>query len=222
MKIEDFDLDDSNSFLALFVKEIIKQFPGYAYYCRGLAYLASEEYDTAIEDFNKAIKELDAHGYDDIDHNHVYRARGFAYQRMGNYAAAIGDFTRVIESGGVVMGDDFTDRARVYYRTEQYDRAIADCDRAIQLDEADAYTYSIRGHAHYELGNDAEAIADCTKAIEHDPDDPYGAYLTRAVAHLSVGNLKQGLRDLLDALKCGHDSSVIAKMLQIELGLEEN
>ena len=221
MKIEDFGLDDSNSVLAFFVKVLIEEFPGHAFYCRGKVYLESEEYDKAIEDFSKAIKELDAHGYDDIEHNYVYRERAFAYQQIGNYEAAISDCTRVIESDGVVSGSDFTTRASVYNMTDQYDRAIADCDRAIKSDDADAYTYALRGDSQYELGNYAEAIADCTKAIEIDPEDPYDAYFTRANAYLSVGYISQALRDLSDDLTHGGDDGLqsrvnrVARVLQL-------
>ena len=220
MKIEDFGLDDSNSVLALFMKELISEFPGQAYCCRGKAYLAVEEYDKAVEDFSKAIKELGAHGYDDIEHNYVYRERAFAYERMGNYEAAISDFTRAIESDGVVRDSDFTGRASVYSMTEQYDRAIADCDRAIKLDDAEAYTYALRGEAHNELGNYAEAIADCTKAIELAPDDPYDAYITRAHAYLSVGYISQALRDLSDDLTHGGDDGLQLKVNRVARTLQ--
>jgi tetratricopeptide (TPR) repeat protein len=52
---------------------------------------------------------------------------------------------------------------------EEYNEAIADYIKAIDLDLTDAIAYCIRGNARYNLGQYNEAIADYTKAIELNP-----------------------------------------------------
>jgi tetratricopeptide (TPR) repeat protein len=49
---------------------------------------------------------------------------------------------------------------------EDYHSAIADYDRAIELNPNDAFTYYCRGQAKSKLGNKPEAIADLTTASE--------------------------------------------------------
>ena len=48
-------------------------------------------------------------------------------------------------------------------------RGIADYDKALQYDPADAYSWNNRGHAKMRLGNKAGAIADFRKALEINP-----------------------------------------------------
>ena len=54
------------------------------------------------------------------------------FQR-GNYQEAIAHYTRAIE-----LNDQnaiyFSNRANVYYTTQEYERAIADCESALQID----------------------------------------------------------------------------------------
>ena len=53
---------------------------------------------------------------------------------------------------------------------KQYTEAIADYDKAIELDPKLAPAYMNRGVAKYNLKQYSEAIADYDKAIELDPD----------------------------------------------------
>ena len=59
-------------------------------------------------------------------------------------------------------------RGAVYIRQKQYQRAIQDFDKAIQLDPSHASVYSMRGLAYRRLGQDAKAAADRAKACSMD------------------------------------------------------
>jgi len=50
-----------------------------------------------------------------------------------------------------------------------YNQAIADYDKVIELDPKDSETYINRGRTYYYLGNYNQAIADYDKVIEFDP-----------------------------------------------------
>ena len=56
-------------------------------------------------------------------------------------------------------------RADIYLNKKQYDRAIADCSKAIRLDPNDAVVYVNQGVAYKLQGNEAEAIANFEKAV---------------------------------------------------------
>jgi tetratricopeptide (TPR) repeat protein len=68
-----------------------------------------------------------------------------------------------------------------------YDGAIADYTKAIELNTNHAVAYLNRGTAKYNLGNFAAAIGDYTKAIDLNPND--------AVAYYNRGMAKSNLQD---------------------------
>ena len=51
----------------------------------------------------------------------------------------------------------------------RYDEALADLNRAIELDPDDAGAFGRRGETYIALGNYDEALADLNRAIELDP-----------------------------------------------------
>jgi len=59
----------------------------------------------------------------------------------------------------------YYNRAYAYNEKGEYDLAIADCNRAIELDPNLAVAYYNRGLAYKEQGKKAEAIADFEKFI---------------------------------------------------------
>jgi len=60
-------------------------------------------------------------------------------------------------------------RASVYFETGSYRNAIADFNRAIELDEDNAVLHANRGIAHFQTGGFDQAIADLSRAIELNP-----------------------------------------------------
>ena len=56
-------------------------------------------------------------------------------------------------------------------KLKQYKEAIADYDKAIELNPKDAKAYYNRGNAKHQLKQYKEAIADYDKAIELNPKD---------------------------------------------------
>lgn len=137
---------------------------------RGLSFYALEQYTEAISDYNKAI-ELKS------DFTDAYYNRGLAYFRKGSYynfeprKKAIEDFAKAIE-----LKPDFVDayynRAVTYteqihyhhkYTTippkfpsedmDNYNKALADYMRALDLDPSYVLTYQGRGNLFYRHGN---------------------------------------------------------------------
>ena len=68
-----------------------------------------------------------------------------------------------------------------------YQGAIADCNKAIELDPKYTKAYGNRGIAKYELGDNQGAIADYNKAIELDPKNAK-AYHNRGWAKGELGD----------------------------------
>jgi len=60
-------------------------------------------------------------------------------------------------------------RGQAYLTLKRYDQALADLNRAIELDPDDAEAIGSRGQACRLLGREEEALADFARATELDP-----------------------------------------------------
>ncbi len=101
-----------------------------------------------------------------------------------------------------VDAEGFLDRGNRYGRNGSYEQAIADYNKAIELDPGLAEAYYNRGFSFYELGSYEEAIADLSRAIELNPeDDRY--YAQRAVVYLFSDrmDLAQADEEMCDELR---------------------
>ena len=56
-------------------------------------------------------------------------------------------------------------KAEAYMMAHDFPRALAESERAIQLDPCNALSYFQRANAHHALGNLEQAVADYTTAI---------------------------------------------------------
>ena len=75
-----------------------------------------------------------------------------------------------------------------------YDKAIADCTKIIELDPRNARAYYGRGWAYEKKGEWDKAIADYSKIIELEPENAL-AYQNRGLAYESTGKLDKAITD---------------------------
>lgn len=68
------------------------------------------------------------------------------------------------------LASAYATRATTYLHKGQYDLAIGDFSKAIELDPDDTWAYNDRAAAYIGKGQYDLAITDCTKAIELDPN----------------------------------------------------
>ena len=76
---------------------------------------------------------------------------------------------------------DYNNRGITYRTLKRYDEALADFNRAIELDPTFSAAFSNRGITYHTLQRYDDALADYTRAIELDP--------TKASAYLNIGAL---------------------------------
>jgi tetratricopeptide (TPR) repeat protein len=163
---------------------------------KGNLFYDRDDYDTAILEFNEAIR---------IDPNYkeAYLYRGISYLEGKNDSDnAIADFTQAIRidpnymevyfARGYIYGvnsendkaiEDFTQairldpnnsglylyRGNIYFIKKDYDKAITDYNQAIRLDPKNASTIIKRGNAYFNKQDYDKAIADYNQAIRLDP-----------------------------------------------------
>ena len=155
-----------------------------ANYLRGWAYSDLGEYQKAIDDYTKAIEQLDpkTNPIHKGLGSFLYYKRADAYGNLGEYQKAIDGFSKAIEINPK-YGDAYCKRADAYSDLGEYQKAIDDYTKTIKLNPEYAPAYFLRGWAYSDLGEYQKAIDDYTKAIELDPED-VNIYLSRGLIYV--------------------------------------
>jgi tetratricopeptide (TPR) repeat protein len=86
------------------------------------------------------------------------------------------------------------DRCLSLVQLERYDKAIADCSQAIQLDGPRPEHRLNRGIALYRTGNFAEALVDDTEALAQNPDD-FRGYYNRGLVQVALHRFEAAIAD---------------------------
>lgn len=96
----------------------------------------------------------------------------------------------------------FQARGDAYSIKKQYDKALVDFNRAIQLKHDYSDAYYNRGLVYYYLGQYEKAIDDCTSAIQYNPTLAI-AYYNRAGYYFTLQKYQLALDDALKAKQIG-------------------
>jgi len=96
--------------------------------------------------------------------------------------------------------DDYFQRGLAYGRKGQYDKAIADYTKSIEINPGDATVYISRGFAYVKIGQYDKAIADVTKAIEINPGD-VGSYKKRGLIYSIRRQYDKAIADFTKAIE---------------------
>ncbi len=154
------------------------------YVWRANVWLKRKELDTAIADYNEAIR-LNP-GSAGVAH----QGRGRAWRDKKEYDKAIADCNEAIRLDPGHARAYYT-RGVVWSDKKDYDKAIADYNEAIRLDPEYAHAYNGRGKTWSAKKDYDKAIADYNQAIRLYPGF-VRAYYNRGVAFLLTGSAKVG------------------------------
>jgi serine/threonine protein kinase/tetratricopeptide (TPR) repeat protein len=94
----------------------------------------------------------------------------------------------------------WSNRAIIYYKLHEPNKAITDSTRAIELDAKAEAAWATRGGAYRLLGQYEKAIADCTKALELDEKNAI-ALAERGQSYFERGEHKKALADCSRSLE---------------------
>jgi tetratricopeptide (TPR) repeat protein len=101
------------------------------------------------------------------------------YYRQGELDAAMECFDKLIELGDT---DAYLGRGLTYFHKMDYEKAIADLDKTIQLKPI-PYAFEIRGDVYSRESNHAKAVDDYTESIKLNPKKAE-VYVSRAEQNL--------------------------------------
>jgi len=169
------------------------------YLARGEAYERSDNYASAIADYEKALS---------MDRGDLAKKPpvnfniGTTYLNWGKNAEAINYFDKAIKLDRRYV-QALVHRGVAYHNIGKSDLAKADFDTALSLDANNALAYRYRANI-YGLANDyRKVVADLSKCLELDPkrysQEP-ATFGNRGVAYHELGKLKEALEDFDRAL----------------------
>ncbi|MFT7585956.1 MAG: tetratricopeptide (TPR) repeat protein [Cellvibrionaceae bacterium] len=142
-----------------------------AYTLRGTAHLELRNFEQAIEDLKSSLDGEIAAALSDIDRRSnlvdAYYELGQALYNIGDYQRSIDNFTEALTfaESDKDVARTLAERGFVYSEIDEFAKAIADFEVAIELDPNMAIVYSYRSYVYVEQENYEAAIADADKAI---------------------------------------------------------
>lgn len=187
-------------------------FEGYdAGYGEGYDWGYSQGYDAGFADASSYTPEQ-------IYQHYFNQGNTYLSQKLWNNA--ISEFTKAIEQAiklesliGLkpTLADAYIQRGRSYtqrghFSSEEtdYDKAIADCTKAMEIDPNNAEAYVVRADAYGGKSRYDLAIFDCTDALELVPDNAY-AYFLRGVSYAILNMTNEALDDFREFLTLSDD-----------------
>ena len=152
---------------------------------RGMSYSLASRSREALADYTAAIQLRP-------DYQEAYLERARVYIALGEKRLALSDYTDAIR----LRPDAKVHLARggLYHEMGDYEQALADCDRVLQLRAGDSRAYYLRGLIRYHSGDNAGAIMDFTKVNRLDPRDA-GTYRARGDAYARLGKSAEAVVD---------------------------
>ena len=206
------------------IRETVKSLAA-AYYYRGAAYVAKNEWDRAIADYSEAIsidpnesdylnsraavyehKKDMAKAMADYDQAiklnpksiYAYNNRGAGFQRRGDFARASADYGEVTK---LQPNNADAWAARCWVRAaggREVQQALGDCDQALKIKADAPDVLDTRGFVNLRLGKMDDAIRDYDAALKLDPKLA-GAMYGRGVAKLKKNDRTGGSADIANA-----------------------
>jgi len=166
-----------------------------AFVNRANAYNKLGDHDKAIEDYSSAIK-LDSGDFDALYN------RGLIYHQRRDFASAAEDYSRAIEISPNVPILHFG-RSQARASMGELDAALADMDKAISLDQANANSLLVhRGNLHARNGSHKAAIDDFSRVLTERADPV--VLMCRGMSLAATGDFSKAMSDLDEALNQDH------------------
>ena len=143
----------------------------------GNFYLKSKDYEKAIEQYEKVLEK-------DPKNGAALFNRGFVHLKKGDFDKAIEDYDLYLEKIDSNDAAAYNNRGIAYRRLKQYERAIHDYNKAIELNPEFAGAYYNRGLAYYDLKQYEKEQEDYEMALEFDPNH-VGAMLNLSESYIT-------------------------------------
>jgi tetratricopeptide (TPR) repeat protein len=155
--------------------------------------------ETAAATIAACTRAIESGDYDGGDLSNLYHYRGYSWSWTSlsdRVDRAFKDYTEAIRLEPKAVGS-LLNRSHIYNQRRDYDRAIADVNRAFEgglSDNGKRVGYGERGYAYQAKGDNDRAIADYTDSIQLNADN-YVALTARGNAYHANGDLDRAIAD---------------------------
>lgn len=165
----------------------------FTYYLRACIFKEMFNYDQALIDLEKSIKAAP-------DEVLPYELRAVIYKQIGEDPKKIAeDLTRVVKAKPWDI-DALRHRSEAYFDSLQYDLALKDLNKVLQVDKKSALCHQRRAEIYLLTGKPSLAIPDLTEAIALDPHQPRHLIL-RGKAYAMLKQYKTAINDYSASIK---------------------
>jgi tetratricopeptide (TPR) repeat protein len=167
---------------------------------RGISYNLNDDFDNSLKDLNAAL-ELDHYNNDAL----YYRAIAFA--RLDMVKESIEDLNKLIELNESDKAELFNNRGYSYRLLNNFELALNDYNKAIELEPLDAAYRFNRAFLYQDNGKNREAIDDYDVVIKLEPDNCI-AITNRGEAHYALGEKNKALADFRRAEEFNYKEAI--------------
>jgi tetratricopeptide (TPR) repeat protein len=154
---------------------------------KAMGHYKNQEFEKAAKLFHSIINK-GVHG------ETMLRLTISAYLNCYRFEEA-GEIHRELEAYYDLDSDDRTKSGLIHSRLGNFDQALMEYDRALQLDPENVYALHNRGYTYSILERYDDAIADLDRAIEIDSTSAH-AYSSRGMAKIKSKREMEGLQDI--------------------------
>ncbi len=169
-----------------------------AYNIRGNYYLDKEDFNSALKDYNMAIKLQPLY-------DHPFHNRGLLYLSVGQYEKAVKDFTKALENNPKHT-EALNNRGVSYVMLKELSLARKDFKKGIELAPKDTDGYSNMGSLYDVIGRTKRALTYYDQALRINPSS-VDVYLKRAQTYLKRKEYVQALMDYEQVLLLDPENS---------------
>lgn len=138
------------------------------------------EFESAITDFTKVISVAPAL-------QTTYFLRASAFMALKQYPKALEDYSFAILVNP--NAEAYYNRGVFYLDINYYQKANADLDNALKLNNSNSFGYFYRGNSFLFLGKYLDAISDFKKALTFDSND-FDALLGLAISYFKINDIE--------------------------------
>jgi tetratricopeptide (TPR) repeat protein len=166
-------------------------------FLRAQGFTAKGDYDSALRDFDDAIRMNDVLR---INTNGViFQGRGWALVNKGEFDRAIADYDEAVKQAPDTAAF-LVDRGVAHSKRGNFDLAIHDLDEAIRIEPKLANSYMHRAIAFQKRGAVDRAIRDLDEALRIN-NKYVQAYNLRGEFYVARGELDRAIRDFDEAIR---------------------
>jgi tetratricopeptide (TPR) repeat protein len=169
------------------------------YWRRGIAYRDLGMFDRSLADLNELFRTPEYRGGD------YYTERGLTCLLKGDLDRAIADSAEMILLRPTAP-EGYLIRAGTHWVKRDFDRALADCDKAVELlKHRNCYYY--RAECCRDKGDFPRALSDLSEVIRLEPTYAEG-YRKRALVRIQLGQFNEASDDVAQAIELSRQNGL--------------